>query len=313
MLIVAINKASYNYTQQIVQLTVKEKKDKAKNEVEIWFSNLNVEDMFEPGRVENLTKIFRILWGRTNEEMYVTLIESAIKMGGRIPTNQSEKHGVVVRLGSKLNFSSTLLNLEQEVTPLRVYNPCPRVFKRTSAEMHFRSHDFIPDWCKFHLLYTASIIQEENGPVHSPIHLTSNDFHPPDYIKEPQDLIPEFILAVVAPIVTSILVLFIVAVFLCCYREGIEKRNKDLSSIQMVQYASIHRASNNLRSLATKREGSKGPGITPTSTIQRSYGSSPSSTLHKQTIIPKICESKLYENSNSPKIGSVLVENNRFG
>ena len=48
------------------------------------------------------------------------------------------KDGVVVYLGSTANFSDELRELDRETSPLRHWPSCPRNFKRTSVERHFR-------------------------------------------------------------------------------------------------------------------------------------------------------------------------------
>ena len=73
-------------------------------------------------------------------------------LGYRKPVVPSEKDGLVVYLGSQANFSQDLLELDRETTPLRSFPDCPRNFKRTSVERHFREKGFSLDWCAFRLL-----------------------------------------------------------------------------------------------------------------------------------------------------------------
>ena len=67
---------------------------------------------------------------------------------GRAPP----KDGLVVLLASEANFSSPLLDLDRETAVLRGFPSCPRDFKRTSVERHFRAKGFALDWCEFRLL-----------------------------------------------------------------------------------------------------------------------------------------------------------------
>ena len=62
------------------------------------------------------------------------------------------KDGLVVLLASEANFSSPLLDLDRETAVLRGFPSCPRDFKRTSVERHFRAKGFALDWCEFRLL-----------------------------------------------------------------------------------------------------------------------------------------------------------------
>lgn len=59
---------------------------------------------------------------------------------------------MVLRLGSRSNFSMDLFELEKEVKPLWKMSSCPRDFKRTSVERYFRNASFIMDWCSFRLV-----------------------------------------------------------------------------------------------------------------------------------------------------------------
>ena len=56
----------------------------------------------------------------------------------RRPLRPTERDGVVLKLGSNENFSTDLIELDRETTPLRVRPSCPRNFKRTSVERYFR-------------------------------------------------------------------------------------------------------------------------------------------------------------------------------
>lgn len=65
-------------------------------------------------------------------------ISSSLEVGYRRPLIPSLKDGVVLILASASNFSSDLRDLDRETAPLRKLPSCPRDFKRTSVERHFR-------------------------------------------------------------------------------------------------------------------------------------------------------------------------------
>ncbi len=73
-------------------------------------------------------------------------------MGYRRPLVPSLKDGLVLLLASSANFSSDLVDLDRETSPLRKMPSCPRDFKRTSVERHFRAKGFGLDWCQFRLM-----------------------------------------------------------------------------------------------------------------------------------------------------------------
>jgi len=70
---------------------------------------------------------------------------------------------VVLRIGSRAQFSPALLKLEDEVKPLgKKLSPCPRDLKRTTVERLFRDEGFVLDWCAFRLVRTFSGLLEYN-------------------------------------------------------------------------------------------------------------------------------------------------------
>ncbi len=112
-------------------------------------------------------------------------IASSLSVGYRRPLEPSLKDGVVVLLAAAANHSQELLSLDQETSPLRKMPSCPRDFKRTSVERHFRydvqseqqqqqqsqkeketcrimydrAKGFGMDWCEFRLMR----LDEEDG------------------------------------------------------------------------------------------------------------------------------------------------------
>ncbi|XP_067126574.1 epsilon-sarcoglycan isoform X1 [Centruroides vittatus] len=289
--IIALNRNKYETYRKVISFIVEKKKKEARHEVELKFSNLNVEDMFEGERLQQLIKIFEnSLWRKSHQSdvIYVTMIASAIDVGGRFPVNPREKEGVVVRVGGTDNFSRDLLDLEREIQPLRVLKvPCPRDYKRTSAEHLFRREDFISDWCSFRLVKEE---KQQSGygkpsPSYSSIPLTSDDFRPQTISLPRRDFMLDFIVSIVVPAVVVVILLTSLVCVMCCGREGLEKRNRNTSSVQMNQYNSIQRASNQLCHLSNKRDSFPQSSSTPGSSLPRSRTGSPSSTLPKSNTL----------------------------
>jgi len=82
---------------------------------------------------------------------------------------------VVLRIGSRAQFSSALLKLEDEVKPLgKKLSPCPRDLKRTTVERLFRDKGFVLDWCAFRLVRTFSGLLEYNAPFCSGMNMQTN-------------------------------------------------------------------------------------------------------------------------------------------
>ncbi|XP_031842580.1 sarcoglycan alpha isoform X1 [Nomia melanderi] len=150
--IVGLNKHTYETRYKILDMNVLEKENLTKYEVHLKIDNLNVEDMFDRNRTEELLDIFRGKLWKDATDLYITFLASAIELGARLPLKPSEGEGVVVRLGSSTPFSQELNELQEEVKPLWKLPSCPRDFKRTSVERLFREARFALDWCSFRLV-----------------------------------------------------------------------------------------------------------------------------------------------------------------
>ncbi|XP_050594546.1 alpha-sarcoglycan isoform X2 [Bombus affinis] len=162
--IVGLNKHTYETRYKVLDMNVLEKENLTKYEVHLKIDNLNVEDMFDRNRTEELLDIFRFVdktQGKTRPrkrlwknamDLYVTFLASAVELGARLPLKPTEGEGVVIRLGSSMPFSQELNELQEEVKPLWKLPFCPRDFKRTSVERLFREAEFALDWCSFRLV-----------------------------------------------------------------------------------------------------------------------------------------------------------------
>ncbi|XP_068978166.1 epsilon-sarcoglycan isoform X1 [Bombus flavifrons] len=150
--IVGLNKHTYETRYKVLDMNVLEKENLTKYEVHLKIDNLNVEDMFDRNRTEELLDIFRKRLWKNAMDLYVTFLASAVELGARLPLKPSEGEGVVIRLGSSVPFSQELNELQEEVKPLWKLPFCPRDFKRTSVERLFREAEFALDWCSFRLV-----------------------------------------------------------------------------------------------------------------------------------------------------------------
>ncbi|XP_060825270.1 alpha-sarcoglycan isoform X2 [Bombus pascuorum] len=150
--IIGLNKHTYETRYKVLDMNVLEKENLTKYEVHLKIDNLNVEDMFDRNRTEELLDIFRKRLWKNAMDLYVTFLASAVELGARLPLKPSEGEGVVIRLGSSMPFSQELNELQEEVKPLWKLPFCPRDFKRTSVERLFREAEFALDWCSFRLV-----------------------------------------------------------------------------------------------------------------------------------------------------------------
>ncbi|XP_055642379.1 epsilon-sarcoglycan isoform X2 [Toxorhynchites rutilus septentrionalis] len=145
--IIALNKQTYE-TKRIVLILSVHRKLPPRNVIQMKIDNLNWVHMMDPGRIENLKNIFRNdLWQESRQDLHIIFMDSAIKLGARLPLKPQQREGVVVHLGSRADFSSRLLDLQEEVKPLYKIASC--TYKRTSVQTTFENSGFKLDWCAF--------------------------------------------------------------------------------------------------------------------------------------------------------------------
>ncbi|KAJ3626766.1 hypothetical protein MTP99_017238 [Tenebrio molitor] len=70
----------------------------------------------------------------------------------------------------------------------------------------------------------------------------------------------------------------VLSIILCFHHEGISKRMEDAPQTEINQYATIHRATQSLRSLSNNREMTLSP---DPALLPRSHTNSPTSTINR--------------------------------
>ncbi|XP_076165424.1 sarcoglycan alpha [Ptiloglossa arizonensis] len=91
--IVGLNKHTYETRYKVLDMNVSQKANLTKYEVHLKIDNLNVEDMFDRNRTEELLDIFRKKLWKNAPDLYVTFLASAIELGARLPLKPSEGEG----------------------------------------------------------------------------------------------------------------------------------------------------------------------------------------------------------------------------
>jgi alpha-sarcoglycan len=149
--IIGLNKQNYETRSVILTLQIAARHPTT-NLIQMKIDSLNWVHMLDPGRVENLKNIFRKdLWIESAEDLKVVFMESAVKMGARLPLRPQQREGVVVHLGSNAAFSVRLQELQEEIRPLYKISSC--TYKRTSVQNIFENSGFKLDWCAFRLVF----------------------------------------------------------------------------------------------------------------------------------------------------------------
>lgn len=91
---IALNKLNYHAKTFVLSLYIARKTTYAVNTVQMKIDNLNWVHLTDPGRVENLKNIFRNdLWPESKNDLHISFMESAIKMGGRVPLQPQQREG----------------------------------------------------------------------------------------------------------------------------------------------------------------------------------------------------------------------------
>lgn len=188
--------------------------------------------MLRNGYHTDLVKIFqRNLWNPQpgpEEDVYLTLLASAVDMGYRLPHNPKEKEGVIIHIGSVYPFSMKLQKIEKEVKPLLAHSPCPKDFRKTSAHHYFsRKKHFKIDWCGFRLFSRiedsrlGSHMHSNKSPAPVNVFKDENDFFQPPVAKShTRDLLLDFVLCIVIPAAVIIFLLIGLTFVMFCNREG---------------------------------------------------------------------------------------------
>ncbi|XP_055599849.1 epsilon-sarcoglycan isoform X2 [Uranotaenia lowii] len=248
--IIALNKQTYE-TKRIVLLLAVHRKLPPRNVIQMKIDNLNWVHMMDPGRIENLKNIFRNdLWQESRQDLHIIFMDSAIKLGARLPLRPQQREGVVVHLGSRADFSARLLELQEEVKPLYKIASCN--YKRTSVQTTFENSGFKLDWCAFKLHAADDDI---TAMPHHP-----NESHKPGGVRGSSEIstlqqradrweapmkseIPdrnysdEFAVSFAIPGMIFALLLSVLTVILCFQHEKLHEY-RPVQPVQMVQYGS---------------------------------------------------------------------------
>lgn len=293
--VIAKDKHTYETSHRVFKMDVLEQPRKP-YEVHFKIKNMNVEELLVGGRWDRLHQVISgDLWQESAEDLTVTSLASATQYGDRLPASPDEKEGVYVSYGSSVPFSTALLELEKEVEPLWDHHPCPSYFKKASYERFFRQQGFAIDWCSFKLynnkkntLIGDDADGEDEGPKSPVISALENEGRV--YLQrrdqvEKRSYTFDVVHTILIPLVVMLVLLGLLTLAMCCHRNNIIPTGQD---IQMVQYASIHRANEALRSLKG-REHSPHPStattMTQADTFTRSRTASPSSTLPRNSTL----------------------------
>lgn len=272
--VVALNTRNYETRIRYINIHISEKLNPAKFEVMMKIDNVNVDDIFDVERMESLRDIFRKhLWKDSENDLYITYLESAIELGARKPLDPDQEEGIVLRLGSQSPFSSNLKDLEDEVKPLWKVPSCPRNFKKTTVERYFRDAGFTLDWCAFRLIDPNNSAMHHSG-------VKGNALSKDKWETITKDSVPirnysvDVTWSLVLPIVLLVILTFLLSFILCFYHNGVYKDDptEQIDTPILNQHAILsgYKPSSNLVKLSPDPAlGSRSHTSSPSSTINR--------------------------------------------
>lgn len=158
--IVGLNKQTYETRRIIIPYEIVPKSPPASH-IEMKITNLNWVHLTDMGRVANLKGIFtNDLWPESLSDLNIIFMESAIRLGSRVPLKPQNREGVIVHLGSDAPLSERLIELNEEIKPLSKLTTC--TFKKTKVQTIFQNAGFQVDWCAF------KIVTEDTSPSKEP-------------------------------------------------------------------------------------------------------------------------------------------------
>ncbi|XP_037920171.1 epsilon-sarcoglycan isoform X2 [Hermetia illucens] len=238
--IVALNKQSYETRRKTLTIIIANKVPAA-NLVQMKIDNLDWVHLMDPGRVENLKNIFRKdLWPSSDLDLHLVFMESAVKMGGRVPLRPQQREGVIVHLGSNSPFSDRLKELQEEVRPLYKLSTC--TYKRTSVQKVFENVGFKLDWCAFRIvgneispevLYHNHGVKGAHGSELSSLHRMSQWNGMTRSEVPERNYIDELVFSIAIPGMIFAIGIGILSAVLCFQHERMQKTKQP--TVQMVQ------------------------------------------------------------------------------
>lgn len=157
--IVGLNKQTFETRRVVVPFEIVDKAPPA-NKIEMKITNMNWVHLTDLGRVENLKSIFtHDLWPESIGDLCIIFMESAVRLGSRVPLKPQNREGVIVHLGSNAQLSSRLIELNDEIKPLSKLTTC--TFKKTKVQTIFQTAGFQVDWCAFKIVTSDDMSASE--------------------------------------------------------------------------------------------------------------------------------------------------------
>ncbi|XP_056153451.1 alpha-sarcoglycan [Lampris incognitus] len=248
--IFAINKRSYVTAKQILTIAIVLDKNPLPYQAEFFIQLREIEKVLPSAVQEEIKQDLQRLWG--SEALEVVNVTNALDRGGRVPLPiAGHFEGVYFKVGSKQYFSECL---QKVLTPEHQRQCTSRTRVKAPGGCNFCN---IPSncitWCKTELFNVSKPKPTPALIMGSGILESGGDFNPPEFSPE-RDFFLDYIITVIVPLILAIILCLLLSYIMYCRREGVEKRNKKTTEIQMYHHHTIHGTSDELRMMAGSRD-----------------------------------------------------------
>lgn len=217
--VVALNKQTYQTRTERIILKVEKSSKGLRNILQMKIDNLDWANLMDPGRMSDLKNVFRNeLWEESKHDLSVVFLDTAVNLGSRLPASPQLKEGVIVQLGSNVDFSPRLKDLQEEIRPLYKLASCN--FKRTSVQAIFENQGFKLDWCAFKLIEVGDGGNSSRLKGDSPKHGV-DQWQGLKYEDVPErNYIDELAITIAIPGLVFTVLVAILSVILCLHHES---------------------------------------------------------------------------------------------
>ncbi|XP_033926253.1 alpha-sarcoglycan [Melopsittacus undulatus] len=215
---------------------------------EFLVGNRNVEELLPVAARDMFLQATEGVWEQG--DLQVINVTSALDRGGRVPLPiEGRREGVYVSVGSHGPFSGCLTSASSS----RSRFLCSLGQQPLASCYDTFAPHFSIQWCNLTLLQVQPS-PTEPGPVWgSGVLEEGGGFQPPTE-EPPPDLLPQFLLTLLVPLVVAALLCLFLGHLMCCRREGVQKRDLETSDIQLFHHTTIHGDTQELRLMAGSRD-----------------------------------------------------------
>ncbi|CAM5137711.1 unnamed protein product [Natator depressus] len=248
--VTAYNRHTYETVRQRVIFTVVPSPDaQMPYQAEFFVKNRDVEEVLPADAQKQFQQALDIMLEQ--KDWSIINITSALDRGGRVPLPiEGRKEGVYIKVGSRRPFSNCLTEAMSSDNQFR----CSLEQQPVITCYDSFSPQFRVDWCNITLADLSSLSVTEGVPVWGDGVLEEgSEYNPPTDSPE-KAFLSDYLLTILLPLLVAFLLCLLLAYIMYCRREGVHKRDRKTSDVQMVHHNTIHSNTEELRHMASSRD-----------------------------------------------------------